>query len=107
MVEGDKGKKVGETLERIITSLEGEGEAFDVFNINREDLPNFFGLGKDIFISLYKMFKWFFHELNMTNVRVRGVVSKTMDIYHAFVQTQIDSLLSSLKTIVEEMLKMK
>lgn len=40
----------------------------------------------------------------MTNVKVRGAVSKVGD---SSVQNQIDELFESLKIVVDEMLKMK
>lgn len=36
-------------------------------------MPNYLGLEKEGSLSLFKLFKWVFHEMNSTNVRVRAM----------------------------------
>lgn len=66
-------------------------------------MPNVLGMAKEGSISLFKLFKWVFHELNMINVRVQGAMSK---VGESSIQNQVDELFDSLKIVVEETLKM-
>lgn len=45
----------------------------DAFNFDREDFHNVLGMAKEGTISLFKLLKLVFHELN---IRVRDVVRK-------------------------------
>lgn len=71
-----KGKEVCGSQDKNSVVEEGDEEARDVFIIDQEEFPNFLGLDKEGTISLFRLFKWVFHELNITNVRVRGAMRK-------------------------------
>lgn len=108
LVVGGKGKEVCVSQDKVSSSQEGDAVENDVFSFDREDVPNVLGVAKEGSISLFKIFKWVFHMLNMTNVRVRGAMSK---VGESLVQTQVDELYDSMNIVVdtatEEMLKMK
>lgn len=77
-------------------------------NFDREDLSDVLGSARDNVNVLFKLFKWYFHEINRTDVRIRGVASKAED---PSVQSRIDNLMDGLNnvanTVAEEIVNLK
>lgn len=51
----------------------------DDFNFRRDIILDYLGLVKESSLSLLKLFKWFFHEMNSTNVWVRAMTNNAKD----------------------------
>lgn len=77
-------------------------------NFDREEFSDVLGLACESANVLFKHFKWFFHEINRTNVRIIGVASKDED---PSIQIQINNLMDSLNTmantVAEETINLK
>lgn len=103
-IPSGKGKQICVSQEKVSSSEEDTIVSKDVFNFSCEDISSVLGLAKESSISLFKLVKWVFHELNMTNVQVHWFVSK---VGESSAQSQIDELFEPLKNVAKKTFNMK
>lgn len=87
------------------------------FNFRRDIIPNYLNLVKESSLSLFKLFKWVFHEMNSTNVWIRAMCKNANEAFSSKgsnvlaqikkVQLEVIQIFDSLKMAVDEMLNMK